>query len=185
MRVEPFAALFWALDIELTHIQYTDPTCRPGIPHPQDNTTVDIQVQFKREEASAPYLFPSSCIIYLWSTCSSRSPGRLWWQRAHCWSSGPGSSQQSASLNGHTVSKKILGNLSNVNESLLIIQYDYKVNLLSIYDCHLINEHLWKIKLFPDFFYPCSNQSIIIVYSKINVISFLVKSFQVKMKNKF
>ena len=70
MRVEPFTVLFWALGFVLTHICTVtgDPARRPGIPQPWHwhCTVWQGSVRFNLlEDASAPSLYPSRCIICL------------------------------------------------------------------------------------------------------------------------
>ena len=89
MRVEPFAVLLWALSNVLAHTATGDPVRRTGIPQQWylHGTVRQGSVRFKVrfnliEDASAPSLFPSSCIIYLRIRCwkdtfSLRVSG--WW----------------------------------------------------------------------------------------------------------
>ena len=66
LRSKPLAVLSWALGIVLyAHIlhQVTQPACHASLNH---STVRQRKVRFNlTEEASAPSLFPFSCIIYL------------------------------------------------------------------------------------------------------------------------
>ena len=59
-----------------------DPARRPGIPQTQYSAAVEFRFNLI-EEASAPSLFPSSCIIYLWDahTVGPERPAQL---PGHC-----------------------------------------------------------------------------------------------------
>ena len=71
LRIEPFAVLFWALGIVCTraYTETVDPARRPSILQPWYwHCTVRQGVSYRfnlREDASAPSLYPSCCIIYL------------------------------------------------------------------------------------------------------------------------
>ena len=70
---EPFAVLFWALSIVLAHIlkPLTQPAGLASINNSTGIGTVQQgSVRFNlREEASAPSLYPFSCIMYLRDLC--------------------------------------------------------------------------------------------------------------------
>ena len=71
MIVEPFDVLFWALGIVLTHIvhQVTQPAGLTSLNRGTEwhGTVRQGSVRSNLiEDALAPSLFPSSCIIYLW-----------------------------------------------------------------------------------------------------------------------
>ena len=85
LRIEPFAVLFWALGIVLAHILkqlLTQPVglaslhCGTGtVLYSVRQGSVRINL---REDASAPSLYPSCCVIYLWF-CPSLLPGAKTW----------------------------------------------------------------------------------------------------------
>ena len=68
LRVKPFAVLFWALGTVLGHLLQlvTQPACLASLNYDTVTVLYGRPVRFNLiEDASAPFLFPSSCIINL------------------------------------------------------------------------------------------------------------------------